>query len=170
MVATSESRGDGSRQPCVPPERDTTSSVPVRDRPRSPVSDGVHGQWRVSTVSGTARRLPSFPLPKLGSPQVGCCRQARPCELQSAEEPRPIHEYPLRPRLPARRHGGCCPQRRARPCSAGTQAGLNGNWTTTEIEVGRQFSASFAASFRIGKVCVDRSNDGALEMNVRTFF
>lgn len=49
-------------------------------------------------------------------------------------------------------------------------AGVNQDWTTTEIEVGRQFSASFAASIRIGKAYGDRSNDGALEMNVRTFF
>lgn len=49
-------------------------------------------------------------------------------------------------------------------------AGLNEDWTTTEIEVGRQFSASFAASVRIGKAYGDRANDGALEVNVRTFF
>lgn len=49
-------------------------------------------------------------------------------------------------------------------------AGINQNWTTTEFEVGRQFSASFAASMRISKAYGDRPNDGALEFNVRTFF
>lgn len=48
--------------------------------------------------------------------------------------------------------------------------GLNEDWTTGEFEVGRQFSARWAASLRIGKTWGDRANDGALEMNVRTFF
>jgi hypothetical protein len=48
--------------------------------------------------------------------------------------------------------------------------GLGEDWTTTEIEVGRQFNASLAASLRIGKAYGDRANDGSLELNVRTFF
>lgn len=49
-------------------------------------------------------------------------------------------------------------------------AGVNEDWSTTEIEVGRQFSARFAASMRFGKAFGDRANDGAVEINVRTFF
>jgi hypothetical protein len=48
--------------------------------------------------------------------------------------------------------------------------GVNEDWTTAEFEVGRQFNARWAASLRIGKTWGDRANNGALEMNVRTFF
>jgi hypothetical protein len=48
--------------------------------------------------------------------------------------------------------------------------GFNQSWTTTEFEVGRQFNGKLAASMRIGKAYGDRSNDGTLELNVRTFF
>jgi hypothetical protein len=49
-------------------------------------------------------------------------------------------------------------------------SGINENWTTGEIEFGKQFDASFAASVRIGKAFGDRKNDGSIEFNVRTFF
>lgn len=48
--------------------------------------------------------------------------------------------------------------------------GPNEQWTTTELELGRQFSARWAGSIRIGKTYGDRKNDGAIEVNVRTFF
>ncbi|MFZ4747517.1 MAG: hypothetical protein ACOYLK_11580 [Sphingomonas sp.] len=48
--------------------------------------------------------------------------------------------------------------------------GRNENGTTTEFEVGRQFSARWATSLRIGKAYGDCRNDGTLEFNVRTFF
>jgi hypothetical protein len=48
--------------------------------------------------------------------------------------------------------------------------GVNEDWTTAEFEIGRQFSARWAASLRLGKTWGDRANDGALELNVRTFF
>lgn len=48
--------------------------------------------------------------------------------------------------------------------------GPNQDWTITEFEVGKQFNARLAASLRIGKAYGDRSNDGTLELNVRTFF
>lgn len=48
--------------------------------------------------------------------------------------------------------------------------GRNEDWTTGEFEVGRQLSPRVAASARIGKTFGDRKNDGALELNVRTFF
>lgn len=48
--------------------------------------------------------------------------------------------------------------------------GPNEQWTTTEFEIGRQFSARWAGSVRIGKAYGDRKNDGAIELNVRTFF
>lgn len=48
--------------------------------------------------------------------------------------------------------------------------GLSEDWTTAEFDVGRQFNARWAASMRIGKTWGDRANDGAVEINVRTFF
>jgi hypothetical protein len=48
--------------------------------------------------------------------------------------------------------------------------GVNEDWTTAELELGRQFSARWAGSLRIGKTWGDRANNGALELNVRTFF
>jgi hypothetical protein len=48
--------------------------------------------------------------------------------------------------------------------------GLVESWTTTDLEVGRQFSARWAGSIRIGKGFGDRRNAGTLELNVRTFF
>jgi hypothetical protein len=48
--------------------------------------------------------------------------------------------------------------------------GTDESWTTGEFEVGRQFSARWAASARIGKSWGDRRTDGTLELNVRTFF
>jgi hypothetical protein len=49
-------------------------------------------------------------------------------------------------------------------------AGINENWTTGEVEFGKQFNAKLAASMRIGKAFGDRKNDGSIEFNVRTFF
>lgn len=43
-------------------------------------------------------------------------------------------------------------------------------WTQADFEVGRQFSPRLAASAKIGRTWGDRRNDGALELNVRTFF
>lgn len=48
--------------------------------------------------------------------------------------------------------------------------GRDESWTQADFEVGRQFSPRFAASAKIGKTWGDRRNDGALELNVRTFF
>lgn len=48
--------------------------------------------------------------------------------------------------------------------------GFDEQWTTTEFEVGRQFSARLAGSLRVGKAYGDRPNDGTLEFNIRTFF
>lgn len=48
--------------------------------------------------------------------------------------------------------------------------GLDEDWTQADFEVGRQFSPRLAASIKIGQTWGDRRNDGALEMNVRTFF
>lgn len=50
------------------------------------------------------------------------------------------------------------------------QDSTNEGWSTAEFELGRQFSARFAASLRIGKAFGDRRNDGAIDINVRTFF
>lgn len=48
--------------------------------------------------------------------------------------------------------------------------GVNQDWTTAEFEVGKQFNAKLAASMRIGKTWGDRPNNGAIDINVRTFF
>jgi hypothetical protein len=48
--------------------------------------------------------------------------------------------------------------------------GRDEDWTQVDFEIGRQFSRRFAASAKIGKTWGDRSNNGALELNVRTFF
>ena len=48
--------------------------------------------------------------------------------------------------------------------------GIDEDWTQVDFEVGRQFSPRFAASVKIGRTWGDRRNDGALELNARTFF
>lgn len=48
--------------------------------------------------------------------------------------------------------------------------GRNEDWTQVDFEVGRQFSRSFAASAKVGRTWGDRRNNGAIELNVRTFF
>jgi hypothetical protein len=48
--------------------------------------------------------------------------------------------------------------------------GLDEDWTQADFEVGRQFSQRFAASAKIGKTWGDRRNNGAVELNIRTFF